>query len=295
VRRGLLAPGVFVVAGADYGGRPLLQTLEFSTDRSRSAAAREDILNGFASWRFWTMLGWNDIRQRYRRSMLGPLWITLSMAIMIGALAVIYGAIFNMPLADYLPYLAAGLMSWLFVSSTINEGATAFTMAEGIIKQSSIPLSIYVYRVVWRNVIVLAHNSVVLAIIFVLMQPVGSIRPLALLAGLALVLANLFAVSVVLATLSTRFRDLPPIVASLTQVMFYITPILYKPSQLPGRMELIAHYNPLFHLIDVLRRPLTGELADPLSYIVSVATLIVVGGTGFILFRRFRGRVAYWL
>ena len=269
--------------------------LEFTNERSRTTAAVDDILRGLKSWRFWMMLSWNDIKQRYRRSKLGPLWITFSMAIMIGALSVIYGTIFKMPLADYLPYLAAGLITWLFVSSTINEGATAFTTVEGIIKQSAIPLSIYVYRVVWRNLIGLAHNCVVLAVIFALTQPLSSLNPLALAVGLGLVLANLFAISLVLALLSTRFRDLPPIVASLTQVMFYVTPILYKPDQLPGKMALIAHYNPLYHLIAVLRAPLTGELAEPLSYVVASGMFLVVGGLGFVLFLLFRGRVAYWL
>jgi ABC-type polysaccharide/polyol phosphate export permease len=108
-------------------------------------------------------------------------------------------------------------------------------------------------------------------------------------------MANLFVVALVLATLCTRFRDLPPIVTNLMQVTFYITPILYEPSQLPAQLRLIAYYNPLYHLIDVLRRPLIGELPDPVSYAVALGTLVVAGGFAFLFFGRFRGRVAYWL
>lgn len=272
-----------------------MEAIDFSIERTRTEAAVDDILAGIRAWRFWTMLGWGDIRQRYRRSVLGPFWITLSTALMIGALSAIYGAIFKMPLSEYLPYLAAGLMTWLFVSATINEGTTAFISAEGIIKQSSIPLTIYVHRVVWRNLLVLLHNLVVLAIIFPFVRPLTALDPVALAVGLALVVANLSVACLLIAALSTRYRDLPPITASLTQVMFYVTPILYEPSQLPGGMRAIAHYNPLYHLIDVLRRPLTGDTPETASYVVATGMLLAGGLVAFLFFRRFRGRIAYWL
>jgi ABC-type polysaccharide/polyol phosphate export permease len=272
-----------------------LQEIDFSTERTRTAAAIDDICDGMMAWRFWTMLGWTDIKQRYQRSTIGPLWISISMSLMVGALALIYGSIFKLPLSDYVLYLAAGMITWFFVSTSVLEGTTAFIAAEGIIKQSAIPLSIYVYRMIWRSLIVMLHNAAVLLVIFPLLRPISALNPLAVLAGLLLVMANLFVVALVLATLCTRFRDLPPIVTNLMQVTFYITPIMYEPSQLPAQLRLIAYYNPLYHLIDVLRRPLIGELPDPVSYAVALGTLVVAGGFAFLFFGRFRGRVAYWL
>jgi ABC-type polysaccharide/polyol phosphate export permease len=273
----------------------LLQEVDFSTERTRTAAAIDDICDGLMAWRFWTMLGWTDIKQRYQRSTIGPLWISISMSLMVGALAVIYGSIFKLPLSDYVLYLAAGMITWLFVSNSVLEGTTAFIIAEGIIKQSAIPLSIYVYRLIWRSLIVMLHNAAVLLVIFPLLRPISTLNPLALLAGLLLVVANLFVVALVLATLCTRFRDLPPIVTNLMQVAFYVTPILFEPSQLPEQLRLIAHYNPLYHVIDVLRRPLIGELPDAISYVVALGTFVVAGSFAFLFFVRFRGRVAYWL
>jgi lipopolysaccharide transport system permease protein len=271
------------------------QATVFDTERTRSAAAVADMCDGLTAWRFWTMLGWTDIKQRYQRSTLGPLWMSISMALMVGALAVIYGSIFKLPLSDYVLYLAAGMIAWLFVSSSVLEGTTAFIAAEGIIKQSAIPLSIYVYRLLWRSLIVMLHNAAILLVIFPLLRPVSALNPLALIAGLLLVMANLFFVALVLATLCTRFRDLPPIVTSLMQVAFYVTPILYEPSQLPEAYRLIAHYNPLYHVIDVLRRPLIGELPHPISYAVALCSLLIAGTLAFLFFSRFRERVAYWL
>jgi len=273
----------------------LLGSVDLSAENTQTDAAVDDIVAGLAAWRFWTMLGWNDIRTRYRRSVLGPFWITMSMALMIGALAVIYGAIFKMPLSAYLPYLAAGLMTWMFVSTTINEGTMAFISAEGIIKQSAIPLSIYVNRVVWRNFLVLMHNLVVLVVIFPFVRPITALNPFEVISGLGLVVGNLAVGSLLLAALATRYRDLPPIIASLTQVMFYVAPILYEPSQLPAKMQIIAHYNPFYHIIDVLRRPLIGDSPEAISYVVAVGMLLFSSVVAFLFFRRFRGRIAYWL
>jgi ABC-type polysaccharide/polyol phosphate export permease len=278
----------------DWCARSLLAA-DFNSERTRTAAAIDDVCDGLLAWRFWTMLGWTDIKQRYQRSKIGPLWISISMALMVGGLALIYGSIFKLALSDYVLYLAAGMITWLFVSTSVLEGTTAFIIAEGIIKQSAIPLSIYIYRLIWRGLIVMLHNAAVLLVIFPLLRPISALNPVALLAGLLLVMANLFVVTLVLATLCTRFRDLPPIVTSLMQVTFYVTPILYEPSQLPEQLRLIAHYNPLYHLIDVLRRPLIGELPDAISYVVALGTFAIVGSFAFLFFRRYRGRVAYWL
>src|SRR5437763_1876729 len=112
----------------------------------RRFAGAQDMIAGFRAWRLWTMLGWNDIVQRYRRSALGPFWITLSMAIFIVLLGVIYSRIFKMDIAIYLPYIAMGIILWRFVSGTTNESCSAFVENGAIIKQISLPYTLYVLR-----------------------------------------------------------------------------------------------------------------------------------------------------
>ena len=96
-------------------------------------AALADVVAGSRAWPFWAMLGWNDVKQRYRRTLIGPFWITASMSVMIGAIAIIYSAIFQVSLASYVMYLAAGMVTWFFISTSLVEGMSAFTNAEGII------------------------------------------------------------------------------------------------------------------------------------------------------------------
>src|SRR4030088_906869 len=125
------------------------------------ATAWADMVAGLASWRLWGRLGWNDILQRYRRSILGPFWLTASMAIMIVALGVLYAGLFNTPIHDFLPYLCVGLLVWNLVSSFLIEGGTLFTGAESYIKQIRLPYSVYVYRSSWGKLVIFGHNFVI--------------------------------------------------------------------------------------------------------------------------------------
>src|ERR1700689_1709631 len=124
-----------------------------SSDTAGDIVAAE-ILDGFRAWRVWTILGWDDIRQRYRRSILGPFWITLSMGVFILLLGVIYSRLFHMDLPTYLPYLSVGYIVWGFISAVTTDSSGAFHEGSRIIKQIKLPYSIYVLRTVWRNFIV---------------------------------------------------------------------------------------------------------------------------------------------
>jgi ABC-type polysaccharide/polyol phosphate export permease len=253
-----------------------------------------DLYQGLLAWPMWSTLGWQDIRQRYRRSVLGPVWITLSMAILVGTLGVIYGRVFHTELEEYLPFLCLGFIIWGFISSSANESCTAFTASAGIIKQSKGAFSIHVLRVVWRNFIVFAHT-------FVIFVPVAIIfgvkaHPVMLLAlpGLALVYLNSVWLGLVVAILSTRFYDVPQIVANLLQVAFFSTPIIWQAKAL-GDAPLIAEVNPIYHLIEVVRAPLLGRPPEMLSWIVAVGVIVLGFIAAMTLFRRVSLRIVYWI
>ena len=168
----------------------------------------EDLIAGFRAWRIWTVMGWDDIRQRYRRSVIGPFWITLSMGVFILLLGVIYSRLFNTPLEHYLPYLTVGYIVWGFISSTTTEACNAFHESGRIIKQIKLPYSIYVMRVIWRNFIVFLHTVVIYIPIAIFFKV--SVGPVTLLAlpALLLVVLNQTWLAVVIGILSTRYRDM---------------------------------------------------------------------------------------
>ena len=145
-------------------------TVPTSMARLRLARARADLGDGLRRWELWGTLGWHDIRQRYRRSTLGPFWLTISMGVMVGTLGFVYAELFGHTLADYLPHLALGLIAWSFISTPILDGCNIFIGSEGVIRQLRAPLSVHVFRLLWRNLIILAHNMVIYVVLLVVFR-----------------------------------------------------------------------------------------------------------------------------
>ena len=253
-----------------------------------------DALLGAQATEIWSILGWNDIRLRYRRSVIGPFWITLSTAVLVVALGFIYSTIFKSDLRTYLPYLALGLIVWGFIATTTNESCSAFLDSENIIKQVKLPFSVFVYRVIWRNFIVFLHTI----ILFIPITIVFGIPPtwvnLLVFPALLLVVLNQVWIGIILATLSARFRDVPQIVAAIIQVAIFATPIMWPVSAL-GNRTFIADINPLHHLIDIVRSPLIGEAPDILSWVVAIGLNVFDMILALALLRRASSRLVYWL
>jgi lipopolysaccharide transport system permease protein len=242
------------------------------------------------------VFGWQDVAQRYRRSRVGAFWITISVAVMIGTLSFLFGTLFRTPLHEFLPFVAVGLILWTFIVAMINEGCTTFIDASGIILQVRLPFFTHIIRLAWRNLIILAHNAVILPIVFVIMQIMPSADWLLVLPGLALVLVNVIWMSLLLATLSARFRDITQAVQSLMQIVFFLTPIMWMPQSIAAHAPpAILQLNPFFHLIEIVRAPLLGHAPDPLNWLASIALAIVGWSVALLFFGRFRRRIPYWL
>jgi ABC-type polysaccharide/polyol phosphate export permease len=261
---------------------------------SKATVAWGDLVDGAAKSWIWTALAVQDIRMRYRGSVLGPFWLTISMLVMAAAMGLIYPRLFGVDPKTYLPYLITGLVVWQFISGTVTEGCDTFLRAQSVIQQIPMPFSIQVYRTVCRNVLVLAHSFVVIPIGLIILRLAVDWHIVETAAGLALLALNGVWISILLGMLSARFRDIPPIVANFMQIGFFITPIFW-PIDALGNWKLIATLNPLFAAIDVVRAPLLGLAVSETSWIVLLSTTVLGCGITFALFARFRTRIAYWI
>ena len=256
--------------------------------------ALSDFSQGLASWRLWVRLGWNDIQQRYRRSMLGPFWLTASMAVMVIALGGLYSQLFNTPIHDFLPYLCVGLLLWNLMSSFLIEGGALFTGAESYIKQVRLPYSVYVYRSCWSKLIIFAHNFIIYFGILLYFQIWPGAVALLAIPGLLLLLLNSAAITLCIGLVSARFRDVPQLINSLVQIIFFVTPIMWKPELLRGR-TYIADLNPFYHLLEIVRAPLLGDLPLARNYIAVLLITVINVVVGGAVFARFRSRISYWV
>lgn len=255
-----------------------------------------DIISAFKNYYIFTTLGWQDVRTRYRRSRVGAFWLTINMLIMIAVLGVVFGTIFRAPVAEFLPSLTIGIIVWGFISGLINEGCGSFIAAQETVLQVRMPLSTHILRVVWRNIIILGHNLLILPLVFlVFMKPIGFVATLSII-GLILLIINATWMMLILAVICTRFRDLTQIAQNAMQVLFYATPIIWHANMLPERFgQNLLNLNPFYHLLSIVREPLLGEMPTLTNWIVSVFMAIIGWMLALAFFDRYRKRVPYWL
>ena len=241
-------------------------------------------------------LGWSDIRLRYRRSILGPWWLTIGMAINITIIGLIFGKIFNISVGYYLPYVAIGIVLWNFIVGCISEGCLSFISADAIIKQLPIPLQIHIFRVFWRNIVILGHSLLILPVVMIFSEYNLSWNLLYIIPGILIFLANILWVITILGILCTRYRDLPQIVSSILQVFFYVTPIIWLPQLLESKKYMsVLEINPLYHLIQIVRNPLLGEAIPQASWVISISLALFGLIASHLLFLRYKKRIAFWL
>ena len=256
-----------------------------------------DIKDGIRKWPIWLMLAYQDIKLRYRRSVLGPFWLTLSMAITIYTMGYIYSHIFHTDMADYFPYLTGGMLAWTLLSTLVTEFTDGLAASEHLIKQIKLPYTLYIHRIACRNMIIFFHNLVVIVPIWIIYHETTSVNfnTLLLFPSLLLIYVNAVSYGMILSMIGARYRDISQIIKSLVQVTFFITPVMWTPDALIAKNHYIVDLNPFYHYIELIRAPLNGHA--PSLYNIGFAvmmTLVGLLGAWMILVRR-RSRIVYWL
>ena len=274
---------------------------EIVNDSQTFRRAVGDLRQGLHQRELWLSLGWQDIKQRYRRSTLGPLWITIATGVMAVALGFLYSILFQIPLADFLPHVTVGLIMWGFISGCIKEGSEVFIANEGLIRQLPSALSVHVYRLVWRQFLFLLHNLVIWVVLMIVFpRPLGWELLLSVL-GLAVLMINGVWVSMLFGILATRFRDIAPLLDSMVQLLFYMTPIVWttqtlyeQGGQIADRAR-IAELNPLYHYLEIVRAPMLGQPVAAYHWWVVLGCTAAGLLLAFLALRKFRSRVPYWV
>jgi ABC-type polysaccharide/polyol phosphate export permease len=240
-------------------------------------------------------LAWHDVVSRYRGSILGPLWITLSMGLMVLGIGVLWGGLFRVEIHSFIPLVAVGIVFFGFLTTTLNEGCDTFVQAAGMLSQTSLPMFTFIWRTLMRNMINLSHHLVIVAAVLVWGDLwMGANYPAALLGFLFLVL-NVGWASMLVAIISARFRDIPQAVASITQAAGIMTPVYWPPDRIPLRYHFILDLNPFYHLLEAVRAPLLGQPVEAHTYLFLAIMGLVGWGFTFGLFANTRRRIVHYL
>ena len=265
------------------------------TPSARHLQATQDVIGGSRLWRLALTLGWLDIRLRYRGSVLGPLWLTLSTAVMVASLGFLYSALFKINLHDYLPFIALSIVLWNFLSAVVGDACLSFLQAEGMIRSIRMPFTVHAVRTVVRNILVLAHNVIVIVAIWAIFNVWPGWDAALAVPGVLLWLVDSLAACLLLGAFCARFRDVPPIVGSIMQIAFFVTPIIWQPELLQGASAAWLPANPFYALIEIVRAPLLRGVPSAAVWSSALGYSAALCLAAWLLFARVRGRLAFWV
>jgi ABC-type polysaccharide/polyol phosphate export permease len=278
-------PRVSVSSTVPSGAKPLL------------LSARDDLIGGLSEWRLWGRLGWLEVKRRYRRTMIGPFWTSLSLLIFVTVMGAVGSGLLSKQTQEYLPFLVSGMVVWILLSTIIQESCTVFLSGAGLIRQMGFKYSVLVYALLWRNLIVFFHNLTVYVLIVAVYAP-QKFTPMVLLAipGIIILLMNGIWIAILFGTFAARFRDVQQLVQTIVQISMFVTPLFWPPESLDGlRRVFFVGLNPLYHLLAIARDPFLGDMPRINSYIAALVITAVGWGLTLLCFQRFRRRVAFWL
>jgi lipopolysaccharide transport system permease protein len=254
-------------------------------------------------WRlryFWMALVRNDLRSRYRRSMIGIGWSLLHPIAMTIILCIVFSRVFNNQesLREFAPRLLSGLTFWGFITAVVTQGCQCFFQGESYIRQHPAPLMIYPLRTTLGAGF---HFLLGLGLAAVFAWSVNGFVSLPALLAVVPTLALLFVIGWSLAICAglanVMFQDSEHLVEVVMQFMFYATPIIYPASMLRDRgMGWVVDFNPFAMLLELIQKPLLyGQLPSEVAVRMGAATGVAVVGIAALALMRFEKRLIFYL
>lgn len=253
-----------------------------------------ELADALGAWRIWGAFAADDVLARYKRSVLGPLWIVLQQGALILGLFLLHKGVFASGETNYLLFLAASLPAWSLISGMMTEGAMSIVRAKGFLESYPLPPGIYAVRTVAAGFVTFAHLLLVYVVVALLQQANPGPAVAAFIPGLALNAVFGLGCALAFGALGARFRDIALALPSVMTLLFILTPTFWIPNAEQLNSPLVR-LNPFFYLLEVLRQPLLGQWGDPMVWLVAGAIsfgTLIVGG---LVFMRLRPTLVYWL
>jgi lipopolysaccharide transport system permease protein len=271
------------------------KTTFFSSVLSATGAGFEELMGGVYNWRVWHLLGVSELRNRYARSRFGQGWLVLSTGTMIGALASVWSLLWNQPLHDLMPFIGISITVWNFLSQILSECPSIFVMHSNYYRNQRMNFSVSIYSVIYKNTIILAHNFIiVIALIIIFGLPINW-RLLQIIPAFMLICITMAWLGYLIAMMSVRYRDIIQLITTWLMVLFFITPIMWKPDFLPPRYQFIVDWNPLAQFLELLRAPLLGGPVSTHTWGTTIAIALGGGLLSLPLIGRYQRRVIFWM
>jgi len=254
----------------------------------------EDILAGIKKIPVIMFISLTDLRSKYKRTILGPLWIVLGLAAGSVGLGVLWSVLWNVPTADMLPRITVGFLVWILISATIVEGSNSLISQETLIKNINLPFSFFPLLSLCRQIINFAHSLLIIIVLYLFFPPEDYYNIIWFIPALIITLVNMFLLTFLLGVLSARFRDIQPLIAAIMPMLFFLSPVLFRIQQTES-ISWLMWLNPLTYVISILRDPLLGQKPDMIFFIVMSAFTITLYFLLAFLIKKKVNNIVYWV
>jgi ABC-type polysaccharide/polyol phosphate export permease len=258
-------------------------------------AGTREVRSSLENNRIWLALGLNDILARYRGSILGPFWITLTTAVFVLGIGFLYAGLMKVSTDRYLPWMTTGVVVWGLINQTVLESADSLIAASAVLRQTAIPIPVFVWRVVWRNLLTFAHQLPVIVVVAAWFHFLLHMDVLRACLGVVLILINVSWFGLIAAIAAARFRDLQQVLASITQLVFFLSPVLWIPSDVKGFGGIFVMLNPVVHMLNVVRGPILGQGFSRFSALYLVGLAVIGWSLSLLMFCRVRRRIGHYV
>lgn len=239
------------------------------------------------------LYAWGDTKARYKRSFLGPFWIVITTIFSVAGLGYIWSILFDIDAAELVPSLTIGLVVWQLVSTCILEAPSIFIRYMSFIKNVKVPYTIFPLYLIIRQYIYFLHAFVVIVLVLAIYKPSLSFNQLLLVPNAVLLFVNLFWIVLLFSCVGIKYRDFEQIVSALMPMFFFVSPVIYRPSQLKFS-EIIVWLNPFSYMIELLRAPLLGTAPPAFVYLVSCVSAIFGISIVLVLFGHIKRNIPFW-
>lgn len=242
------------------------------------------------------LLGVEDVRESFRRSALGPIWISLTLALQVTVISLIFTVVLGHPLDEYVPYLAIGLSTWHFIQNSLVESGFALIQSRELVLEFNVSRISLAIRVVAKNLIFFGfHSALIWISLLVFGFGIGAEIFLFVL-GVGTVALSISWVAVLLSFANARFRDIAPILQSLLTVSFYATPIIWvEGSFVDLGLERLLQLNPFALYIGLVREPLLANEFPFFQFMIASASALLGWAIAVQIDKKFRYQSVFWV
>lgn len=254
-----------------------------------------DLIFTLRNWRLIHLLGISSLRARYARSRFGQTWLSITTFIQILCTGLVWSLIWKMEIDEYLPYVGVGHILYLFFSQSVNDSTGVFVADSRLYLNDKLPFMTSISAHLYRNIVIFLHNIPTIILLITWSSHARFSFSISLLYGVFFSSFFIFFASYFFAVICTRFRDLIQLVGLLFQLIFLVTPIMWKITFLPDYAQGYVFINPFASILELIRNPIIGIEVNQLALISIISWTILFSILSYFSYKFMNKKIIFWI